>query len=163
MINIHICGLCLPVAHFLLFPENTLHFQCVCMCVCAWESDIPKHTQSTVKYFLGYLPWGHGRDEWVKSSRDGQRERDRGRGRERERQRKPADQIKDEGAQLADSGQSTRTPTTRVSSGREELRRREGGEVRGGSGGGGYSEALKNRKLIQGGKDHASAYLKSEI
>ena len=79
------------------------------MCVCV-SADMSKQSQSTVKYFLGYLPSGPERNEWVSSCRDG--EKREGRREERGETEEGGGSNKDEGVQLADSGQSTRTPTS---------------------------------------------------
>lgn len=76
-----------PVAHSqLLFLEMHITL-CVCLCVCVCITDMSKQTQSSVEYFLGYLPRGLGRDEWVSGRRDGNKG-------QRQRSRVAAGQIK---------------------------------------------------------------------
>lgn len=122
-----------------------LKYVCVGGWVCEW---VPKHTQSTVKYFLGYLPPRAGQ-RWMGELKRWERVLKK----RAEKAEESSGSNKVEGVQLADSGQSTRTPTTEwVQEEREaELKRERGGEVRGGSGGG-YSEAQRGetgRKFLQ--------------
>lgn len=72
---------------FLCRKRIILKYVCVCGWVCEW---VPKHTQSTVKHFLAYLPPRAGQ-RWMGELKRWERVKKK---KEQRKQRKVADQIK---------------------------------------------------------------------